>query len=278
VRARAQSPLLDEFDTSLRPIAVSYTPLRFVPPASLVHEAAFEAEAGLRSGPQPVRVLHNGRFSLPAGKYRVDVDWGGDRTGETIALQIGRIGEPFQSFPVEPRAGTHWSREFTLPLDVSFVGMRGTPELERVVKLVRIVPLSVVERTQRPRGPEVIAASRSGEASIFYFDRNAFTELAGFWVQGGRRTQVAIHRPGATGPLTLRVHSGLVDNRLSLSTTGWQKDVVLQPQSPQNIEIAVGTKELVMLDLSTEATFVPRERDSTSKDPRPLGVWIEVVP
>ncbi len=30
---------------------------------------------GLRPEPQPVRVLHNGRFSLPAGRYRVVIDW-----------------------------------------------------------------------------------------------------------------------------------------------------------------------------------------------------------
>jgi hypothetical protein len=278
LRARGQVPLVEEFDTSLRPIGVSYTPLHLVSPASLVKEATFEVEPGLRSGPQPVRVVHNGRFSLPAGTYRIEVEWGGDRTGETLGLQIGRTGEPFQSFPVEPHPGGHWSHEFSLPLDAAFVGLRGTAELERVITHVRFVPLSVVERTQRLRGAEIIAASRSGDASIFYFDRNTFTELAGFWVHGGRRTQVAIHRPGATRPLTLRVHSGPVNNRITLSTTGWRKEFMLQPQLPQSIEVGVAAKELVMLDLVAETAFVPQELDPTSSDPRPLGVWIEVVP
>ena len=277
VRARSRAPILDEFDMTLRPVALEFTPLRLMHPRNVVTGAALEVEAGLRKEPQPLRVIHNGRFSLPAGSYRVEVDWSGARVGETIGLQLGRTGEPWQSWPVEPKPGERWSHEFYLPLDVSFVGLRGTPELERVVQRVLVIPLLATDRTSRPRGPEVIAASRSGRTSIFYYDRNVFSEANGFWVQGGRETRVAIFRDFAETPLTLRVHSGPVANRLRLSTGAWDKTVAIQPQSPETVVVDGAMGQLITLTLAADSSFVPRELDPASTDPRPLGVWIEVV-
>jgi hypothetical protein len=234
-------------------------------------------EPGLRTDPQPIRVLHNGRFSLPAGTYRVEVDWGGTRPAETIGLQIGRTGDPFQQWMVHARPGESWQAEFSLPVDASFVGLRGTPELERVIRHVRFVPVSVVDVGQRPKGPTVIAASRSGPASVFYYDVNVSPEEAGFWVWGSRRTRVTIARPPTAAPLVLRVHSGPIDNRLQLRTFGWRQTVTLQPQTRADIAIPSDGGTLVTLDLAAEAAFVPRDLDPASSDTRPLGVWVEVV-
>lgn len=277
VRARARVELLDEFDTVARPLAVEYTPLHVERAADIVSRASLELEPGLRTEPQPTRVLHNGRFSLPAGSYRVEVDWSGERTGETIGLQIGRTGNAWQSWPVTPRPGDRWTTEFALPLDAGFVGLRGTPELERVVQHVRIIPVSVVDETRRPRTPEIIAASRSGDASIFHYDTNCFQEEHGFWVHQARQTRVAIHRPAATGPLVLRVHSGPIDNQLQLTTFGWHHKVMLRPRRPEDIEVPAHSGRIVTLELSAASGFVPREVEPNSSDPRPLGVWVEVV-
>jgi hypothetical protein len=276
VRARARVPLLEEFDAVERPVAVEYTPFRTEPASAVVSQASFELTPGLRTEQQPMRVLHNGRFSLPAGSYRAEVEWAGARSGEIIGLQIGRTGNAWQTWPVEARPGERWSTEFSLPLDVSFVGLRGTPELERVVRRVRIVPTAVIDETRRPRTPEVIASSRTNGASIFYYDTASFPEEHGFWVQRARHTRVTIHRPNGSGPLILRVHSGPVSNGLRVTTFGWERTVQLQPQKREDIEVP-GNRPLVTLELSAAGGFVPRELDSSSSDPRPLGVWIEVV-
>jgi hypothetical protein len=277
VRARARLPIIDEFDAVARPVAIVYSPLRFTSPAELVAYASMGAEAGLRTDPQPIRVLHNGRFSLPAGTYRVEVDWNGARAGETIGLQIGRTGEPFQQWTVEARPGEQWNTEFWLPLDASFVGLRGSPELERVIERVRFVPISVTNAGERPNGPTVIAASRSGPASVFYYDVNVSPEGAGFWVWGSRRTRVTFARRSASDPLVLRVHSGPIDNRLHLTAFGWRHTENLKPQLPVEVEVTPGAGELVTLDLEADLSFVPRELDSQSSDTRSLGVWVEVV-
>ena len=276
-RARARAPLLDAFDGAARPIAIEYSPFHLVSATSLVPETALEVTPGARTDPQPIRVIHNGRFSLPAGSYRLEVDWSGTRAGESIGLQLGRTGEAWQTWPVDPRPGTPWTFDFTLPLDVPFVGLRGSPELERIVQRVRIVPASVVDVSRRPRTSEVIGASRSGPASVFYLDANAYPEDRGFWVRATRRTHVVVHRPEATGSLVIRVHSGPMANLLRLATSGWERRVPLQPQRREDIEIPTKAGSLVAIELMAETGFVPAEREPSSADLRPLGVWIEVV-
>ena len=137
VRARGRVPLLDEFDTTRGRRASSTRRCGWCPPSDVVARASLGGRGRAAQGSRSqIRVLHNGRFSLPAGSYRVEIDWDGTRAGETIGLQIGRTGEPWQSWPVDPRPGERWTTEFTLPVDASFVGLRGTPELERIVRHV----------------------------------------------------------------------------------------------------------------------------------------------
>jgi len=137
--------------------------------------------------------------------------------------------------------------------------------------------VSVTDAGQRPKTPTVIAASRSGPASVFYYDVNVSPEETGFWVWGNRRTRVTIARPPTTAPLVLRVHSGPIDNRLHLNSFGWRQSVALQPLAPLDVEVPAGTDGVRTLDLAADLSFVPRDRDASSSDTRALGVWVEVV-
>ncbi len=277
LRARPRAPLLEAFDGVRRPVGIEYTPLRVVAAGTIASQAALEVVPGSRSEPQPIRVLHNGRLSLPAGHYRLEVDWNGTRSGETIGLQIGRTGEPWRTWHVEPRTGERWATEFILPLDAGFVGVRGTPELERVVGHIAMVPLSIVDAARRPKLPAVTGASLARGGSYFYYDDNAFPEAVGFWVRGRRTTRVTIHRERGDGPLKLRINSGLIRNRLHVSTFGWSHTVSLEPKLPDYLEVPAGNRALITLELTADEEFVPREHDPTSQDLRPLGVWVEVT-
>jgi hypothetical protein len=278
LEARARLPLLDEYDTTTRPIGIEYAPLRVTGAATVATHAALEVAAGTRTEPQPVRVLHNGRFSLPAGRYRIDVHWSGTRGPDTMGLQLGRTGEAWHEWKVEPRQGTSWSTEVTLPIDASFVGLRGSPELERSIGKIAIVPISVIDLTRRPKLPTFIGASDANGATFFYHDANALPEPPGFWVRGGRTTRTTFYRERADGPLRLRINSGPVENRLQVSTMGWSMSVTLAAKMPQEIEIPTPGRSLVTLELTTDREFVPNVLDPSSQDARPLGVWIEVLP
>jgi hypothetical protein len=278
LRARPRAALLEEFDAMSRPIAVEYAPLRVVPAATVTPHAVLEVRPGTRAEPQPLRVLHNGRFSLPAGEYRLDIEWSGARSGETIGVQVGRTGDAWRTWPVDPRPGERFSVPVSLPVDVGFVGVRGTSDLERVTGRIAFVPVSVVDLARRPRTPVVIGASQVPGVDFFYADENALVEKTGFWVRGRRTTQVMVHRAHSSGPLRLRMNSGLIQNRIRVSTSGWSRTLVLQPRQPDEMVIPVENRPLVTLTLTAELEFIPRNLDPASNDPRPLGIWIEVVP
>jgi hypothetical protein len=277
IRARARVPLLDEFDTVARPVAVEYSPLQLRRAADVVTQASVMVAPELRKQPQPIRVLHNGRFSLPAGTYRIDIDWSAVRQGDRIGLQIGRTGDPLTYWTVNAQPGQRWSAEFTTPVDAPFVGLRSSAEIEQAIERIRITPLAVTNAGERRRGPAVLAASQSGPASIYYYDTNASPERTGFWVLGERRTQVAIARPRTAGALFLRVHSGPVANRLHVSMFGWNTSVDLRPEAPTLLEVPSNDADLITLEFASDAAFVPRTLDPSSTDIRALGVWVEVV-
>jgi hypothetical protein len=276
--ARPRLAVLDEYDAVARPVGVEYSPLRVIDAATAVTHATLTVTSGQRSVAQPLRVIHNGRLSLPAGRYRLDVEWREARSGDVLGLQIGRFGAPWLTWPVEPRAGDRWSSTFELPLDAGFVGLRGSAEIERAISRFAVTPLSVVDAAKRPRVSPVVAASRGTAVSYFFADDNAIPEAQGFWVRGSRSTRVTIHRDQVAGPLRLRVHSGLVDNRLHVAMPGWGQTLTLAPGHPAEIDIPFGDRVLTTLDLTAEREFVPRQVDPASRDPRPLGVWIEVMP
>ena len=284
LRARARLAILDRFDLVARPVAIAYSPLRLTSPEEIVTHAAVVVEPALRTQPQPIRVLHNGRFSLPAGTYRVEIEWAEARVGQTIGLQIGRTGDPVEYWRVDARPGERWAQEFSVPVDAPFVGLRGSAELEKAIDRIRIVPVSIVNAGDRLRGPAVLAASQSGPAALYYYDTFAAPERRGFWVGGAQRTRVTVSRPSADGPLVLRVHSGPVPNRFHISKFGWQHHVDLQPETPALIEVPMedapeeNTKDdVVTLEFAADASFVPRDLDPSATDTRALGVWVEVV-
>ena len=117
----------------------------------------------------------------------------------------------------------------------------------------------------------------SGTASVFYYDGNVFPEERGFWVRGARDTRVTIDHATVGAPLILRVHSGPIANQLHIFTAGFERDVPLEPHHPQTVEIPAAGRRLVTLALTAAHEFVPRQIEPTSTDPRPLGIWIEVV-
>ena len=69
--ARARLAALDGFDARARPASIVYDPLRKGAAVDALPQLVLGVKALQRSDRQPVRVIHNGRFSLPAGTYDV---------------------------------------------------------------------------------------------------------------------------------------------------------------------------------------------------------------
>jgi hypothetical protein len=282
LRARPRSAALDAFDVHALPAALIYEgpiyqPLRKTAAAGIVDRLTLEVTTGLRPDPQPVRVLHNGRFSLPAGTYRVEVEWSDQpaRGPLPLGLQIGRIGPAMMTWPVDP-AGGRWQSEFTLPLDAAFVGFRGSLDLERAIRRIAIVPAAVVDRGLRPPLPQVLSASRYRSAAVFFHDEQLYPEAAGFWTMGRRRMAVTM-APAGEGPAVLRIHCGSKANRVTLHSHGWSQTLDLVPDHSQEVTLPPATRGIVALEIETADGFVPSEIDASSRDRRFLGAWVEVM-
>jgi hypothetical protein len=221
-------------------------------------------------------VIHNGRFSLPAGRYRADVEWSRDAGEAPLGLQVGRIEPELEQWTVRPAQGRPWSAQFDLPADANFVAFRGSPDLERTIQRLTITPLSVIDESARGNVPMVLAARRYGAATVLFHDERSFPEPTGFWVLGQQRSRVTVARGDGSGPLVLRVHSGTRANRVTFSMRGWQHTLTLEPGAPQPLTVPDSERRLLTLDISPEDGFRPIDSDSSSRDMRFLGVWVEL--
>jgi hypothetical protein len=176
--ARARLAALDGFDARVRPAAMIYDPLHRGASTDVVPQLTLGVKPMQRTDKQPVRVIHNGRFTLPAGTYRIDVQFnerGGDQVWP-MSLQLGRVGPPFQSWSIAAQPGQLWTTTLRLPVNASFVGLRGSVELERAIDSIRITPTGVVDAGARPIVPVVTAAAQYGDAALFFHDDRMYPE------------------------------------------------------------------------------------------------------
>ncbi|MFP5379990.1 MAG: hypothetical protein ACLGHP_09640, partial [Vicinamibacteria bacterium] len=195
LEARTELDALQAFDRDDLALALVYNPLRVVSPETLLAGVVLAVEPGQRTDPQPIPLLHNGRFSLPAGRYALAVRWsaGVDTSRPLdVPLQVGRGGPPWQSWRVSPVPGGVWTAEFDLPADALLVGLRRTPDLLDAVTRVEIRPLTVVDADERPSTPDVTGASRYADLAVLFHDGVTHGEPTGFWALGARETVVTL--------------------------------------------------------------------------------------
>ncbi len=280
LRSRSRLTALDAYDARALPVAVIYDPARRVNAADAIPLLRMEVEPGLRNDPQPLRVIHNGRFSLPAGSYIIDVTFG-DRVparGEPLSLQVGRNGPPLDTWLLQPTPGERWHTTLALPVDANFVGLRGSLDMERAIASVVITPAAVVDRGARPRVPGVFAAARYAGAALFIHDGDVIPEPAGFWTSGKATAIVSLAGPaGTAAPLRLMVHCGAKANRVTFSTHAWRHTLDLVPGTAQAVTLPAADAGVIVLTIVTESGFSPNEIDPASRDTRVLGAWIEVA-
>jgi hypothetical protein len=194
----------------------------------------------------------------------------------TIALQVGRVGAPLQTWNVAFGEDERvWRKPFVLPVDAGFVGFRASPVLERLVSELRIVPLRVIDAHARPRTPQVLAAATYGPATVFFHSEEAWAEPGGFWVQG--RSSVPITIASARSGLTLRLHSGPVRNTVTFEAPGWQERMDLEPGTDGKVTLPDRAGGTTVLTITTTDGFVPARTGGSSTDRRLLGSWVEIM-
>jgi hypothetical protein len=278
--ARSRLATLDAFDTRVRPAGIIYDPMRRVASPSVLPELRLGVLPGQRTDPQPIRVIHNGRFSLPAGTYAIAVTFG-DQVPTAplpLSLQVGRVGPPLRSWTLQPRAGETWHTRLSLALDAGFVGFRGPVELERAITGITITPATVVDAGARPLLGEVLATAEYAGVMFYFHNEQMYPEASGFWTIGKRSAEVTVAvPPERTTPVVLRMHGGAQANRATITTFGWRREIDLRPGQAAEVELPVVAGGVIPLTIATADGFSPISFDPASRDQRFLGIWVELV-
>jgi hypothetical protein len=194
-----------------------------------------------------------------------------------LALQVGRNGPPLHTWTVEAKPGQAFQATLWLPLDESFVGLRGSNELERGIASITFAPSSVVDAGDRPRVPIVLAAAEYPAADLFFHDEQLYPEAQGFWTIGAHASHVTVAvPPNHPGPVMLRIHPGAKPNHVTISTFGWEQSYDLVPGQAAEVQLPPPTEGVIPLTIATDSGFSPKAFDPQSTDRRFLGIWVEV--
>ena len=271
---RARVPLLDRFDLSRRPTALLYDPLSRVAGADALSHVLLVARPGLRTAPQPIELLWNARFALPAGAYRLRLTRSDAAAADTtVSLQIGRTGPPLDTWKV---AGPLWEHRFVLPIDAALVGFRAQPDLANANGELQLTAMSVVDESKRIPRPPVIGTRRYGAATAFFHDDQVFAEPAGYWTRGRATAQVT-YVTSAESPATIDIMAscGPVPNQVTFSTPEWRRRLAIEPGAPHRVTIPVGDVSglgvrVAPIAIEVENGFVPAAADPA---PRIAGFW-----
>ena len=273
--ARSRLTALDGFDAKARPSAVIYDPMRTVAPADVLLQLRLGVTPGLRADRTPLHLIHNGRFSLPAGSYAIDVRFGSEAAATTLGLQVGRLGGPLEQWELQPQAGGTWHGTFHLPLDANFVGFVGSPELEQAIGELAITATSLADASARPSTAEVLSARKYRDATVFFHDENLYPERDGMWLRGGRVAEISVVPAPGEMSSAVRINCGSRGNTATLSSSRWKATHSLVPGQVEEVQLPPAEHGVIPLTITATSSYRPRELDPSSRDPRTLGVWLE---
>ena len=182
---------------------------------------------------------------------------------------------------VQAGAGETWQTTFDLPVDINYVGLRASRDLEARVGELRLSPLSVVTNLDRVAAYEVLASSAFGRDVVLFHDGASYPEASGFWVRGSSRAVVSV--VSRTGRLTTNARLRLrlvspVANAVRIETPGRTWTTTLQPDVATEIEVEPTALDgTLRMAISPAEGFRPSDRTPGNRDRRFLGCWVEVV-
>jgi hypothetical protein len=172
-----------------------------------------------------------------------------------------------------------WHADFSLAADASFVGFRGSVDLERAIAAIRVSPTRVVDAGHRPITPVVLAARRYDGTAVLFHDEQTYPENGGFWTIGRRRTELTIVPPqGDDRPVSLTIHSGPHPSHILLEAHGWRREIDLEASTPVDVLLPPPARGIIELAITSAEGFVPATADAGSTDTRLLGAWVAVTP
>ena len=283
LEARQRIGPLDRFDAGRLPIGLVYDPLRVVDVSTVPSLVSLVLEPAETGPPGDATLLYGRRLTLPLGWYDVVVELPETQDRSVaggLAVQVGRIGFPFEQWNLSLAPRETWATSFALDVDAGYIGFQATPELEHARPTLTVRARTVVDVSRRRRIPQVVATFRTDTTSFYFFDHNVWFEPMGFWTHGGRRTQLLmVPREPPTERVTtagLDVQCGQTLNAVEVLSDAGRETVSLDTGQSHRFLVPV-FEGATLIELTTATGFTPSDMDRTSRDTRRLGCRIDAV-
>jgi hypothetical protein len=279
LEGRSESRLLDDFSPSRRPIAVRYDAFHRIDPARVPQAFQFVARFGQARPTTPVPLLYDARWSLPPGRYRVEVIAATSATppDSALSLQLGRLGEPVETWPVSLDSRGRWSHPIDVDVYVETFGFRATPALAALKPTLVIHPGAVFDRAAEPARRSVLQVAQYGPTRVYFHDDRTYPEPTGFWTGGGQTSWFTFASRTSTPP-QLRLRAGPIATSVRVSWPGFAQQFRLEANELRVLALPSTATGVWPAAIETTEPFVPARVDPQSRDQRRLGCWIEVVP
>ena len=193
-----------------------------------------------------------------------------------LSLQIGRNGPPLQTWTLQPQPGELWHTTLWLPVDASFVGLRGAG---RARARDRRDHHHAQGRRRRRRAAAGAGRARgrelSGRDAVTFTTSSSIRKrkASGRWA-GRRRRSPSRRPPGQTAPVMLRMHPGAKANRRDRQHVRVAAHIRSGARQAAEVELPQFPSGVVPLTISAETGFYPRDIDpeiDRSAVPRRLG-------
>ena len=281
---RSRLELLDRFDASALPLAITYDPWLVQSPDRLppLMTLAISPDAAGRDDD----LLYGRRFSLPPGRYRLGVSGlarAPTGAGHAVKLQVGRFLGGFATWDLDGIDPSTWSPIVDWAVEANYVGLKASPNLEAAGASFWIQPVSIVDRSARPDTPVLRGTAHFGHTAIYFFDRDPWIEATGFWLPGGMTTTFMAVRGRADAAASgrsaslfeLRTHCGRSRNRLDIMAGDQSASAELSPGEGRSFQL-MAADHRIAIEVTVRDSWEPAEHDPNSPDTRRLGCWIEI--
>lgn len=204
---------------------------------------------------------------VPAGSYDLEIETDRAASGN-VALMIGRAGLPVRYWALAPE--TRQVVTVDLPAGAARLSIQPDPTAEQSGGRVRLRPRTLAGGTTRFAWHVTVL----GSTRTYFLDQEAFPDSEGFWVRGGRTTELVVTADGRSS-VDLIVRGGPAVTDALIQAGSARADVSLPPGDERRLTYPIEPDGTLRLTITSRNGFRPSEI-SASADTRWLGVWIEV--
>jgi hypothetical protein len=260
--------------TRFRPVAYDYRQAQFHASSEVLLRARVKTERRRRPAPAGALLYASG---VPAGLYQAQALLSGPAEG-TLTLRVGATPIAMWSASLSDARSHAVGPPIRLPVDVDSIVVEGDELARRRVIAVELQAVSVPASRVLPQQAMLRTTRRAvpyGSVQAYFLDDLAYPEPSGFWIAGGRRTDIMLADYGQGRDFVLR--NAPVDNTVTIEIGGQRREIALRPNEETTIHLPGSPAGPdAWLRLHSRMGVRPSQLDPSSGDMRYLSCWVQI--